>query len=124
MNDSIDNKPYFSSIKADNKESRLALFNALESCDKLISECKGEKITVKDVYIEKYMKDGKEKFRTIIFDKDGKTFVTTSYGIVNALNKIFALCGEPQTWAEPITVEIAERPLGNGKAALTLKVAA
>lgn len=121
------NKPFYCSKKAETVEDRKALFNALENCDKLLNECEGEKIAIKDIYIEQYIKKDEMgdtvKYRTIIFAEDGQTYVSTSYGIVNVLQKMISLFGEPATWKEPVTVEVAKRPIGNGKKILTLKLA-
>ena len=56
------------------------------------------------------------------FAEDGKTYVSTSYGIYNVLNKIFAIYGTPDKWEKGIGVEVAKRPVGNGKEMLTLKL--
>lgn len=122
------NRPFFCSVKTDSIEDKKRLFNALENCDQLLNNCVGEKIVMKDIYVEQYIdkkdenEDGKVKYRTIIFADDGKTYVSTSYGIYNILNKIFAIYGTPEKWEKGIAVEVAKRPLGNGKEMLTLKL--
>ena len=121
-------RPFYCSVKADNIEEKKKLFNALENCDLLLNNCVGQKIVMKDIYVEQYIdkkddnEDGKVKYRTIIFAEDGKTYVSTSYGIYNVLNKIFAIYGTPDKWEKGIEVEVAKRPVGNGKEMLTLKL--
>ena len=119
-------KPAYCSILPKTKEEKVKLFNALEQCDVRLSDCKGQTIAVKDVFVQKYDKEEngeiKTKFRTILFDKDGKTYVTASYGIYNSLSKIISAFGEPQTWEEPLSVTVVERPLGDGRNALALKI--
>lgn len=122
------NRPFYCSVKTESIEDKKKLFNALESCDLLLNNCVGEHIKMKDIYVEQYIDkkdeagEGKVKFRTIIFSDDNKTYVSTSYGIYNVLNKIFAIYGTPDKWANPIEVEVAKRPVGNGKEMLTLKL--
>ena len=122
------NRPFYCSVKTDSIEEKKKLFNALENCDLLLNNCVGERIVMKDIYVEQYIDkkdendDGKVKYRTIIFAEDGKTYVSTSYGIYNILNKIFAIYGTPDKWTEGIAVEVAKRPVGNGKEMLTLKL--
>lgn len=122
------NRPFFCSVKTDSIEDKKKLFNALENCDLLLNNCVGQKITMKDIYVEQYIdkkdenEDGRVKYRTIIFADDGKTYVSTSYGIYNILNKIFVIYGTPDKWEKGIAVEVAKRPLGNGKEMLTLKL--
>lgn len=121
-------KPFYCSVKATTIEDKKKLFNALENCDQLLNNCVGTHIKMKDIYVEQYLAkeseedEGKIKYRTIIFADDGTTYVSTSYGIYNVLNKIFGIYGTPDTWAEPIEVEVAKRPMGNGKEMLTLKL--
>lgn len=121
-------KPFYCSVKANTVEEKKKLFNALENCDNLLNDCVGQKIKIKDIYIEQYLAkvddddEGKIKYRTILFAEDGKTFVSTSYGIYNVLKKICSIYGYPETWTEPIEVEVAKRPMGNGKSLLTLKL--
>ena len=122
-------RPFYCSVKADSVEDKKKLFNALENCDKLLNNCVGEQIVMKDIYVEQYIdkkdesEEGKVKYRTIIFAADGQTYVSTSYGIYNILNKIFSIYGTPDKWdKEGVKVEVSKRPLGNGKEMLTLKL--
>ena len=111
---------------AETESEKKELFNALESCDVLLNDCVGEEIAVKDVYVEekKVVDDEtgevKTKFRTILFDEDGKTYATGSYGIYNVLKKIFTIYGLPTSWDKPLKVKVAKRPIKDGKQSLTL----
>ena len=111
---------------AETESEKKELFNALESCDVLLNDCVGEEIAVKDVYVEekKVIDDEtgevKTKFRTILFDEDGKTYATGSYGIYNVLKKIFTIYGLPTSWDKPLKVKVAKRPIKDGKQSLTL----
>lgn len=107
-------------------EEKKEMYNALESCEVLLNDIKGEEIEVRDVYCEeKTVVDEttgivKTKYRTILFDKDGKTYATGSYGVFNSLRKIFAIYGTPETWEEPVKVKVSTRPLKDGKSSLVL----
>ena len=111
---------------AETESEKKELFNALESCDVLLNDCVGEEIAIKDVYVEekKVIDDEtgevKTKFRTILFDEDGKTYATGSYGIYNVLKKIFTIYGLPTSWDKPLKVKVAKRPIKDGKQSLTL----
>ena len=122
----VNEKPAYCSIIPKTKEEKVRLFNALEQCDVRLSDCKNQDIEIKDVFIQKYEKEEngetKVKFRTILFDKDGKTYVTASYGIYNSLAKIMSAFGEPNTWENPLSVKVIERPIGEGRVALALKI--
>ena len=116
---------YCSKVANTEKEKK-ELFNALESCDVLLNDVVGTTIEVKDMYVEeKEVTDSetgevKTKYRTILFDADGKTYATGSYGIYNILKKIVGIYGLPDTWEKPLKVKVAKRPIGNGKSSLTL----
>ena len=110
----------------ESEEEKKDLFNALESCDALLNDCVGQEIELKDIYVEeKEVVDDvtgevKTKFRTIIFDANGQTYATGSYGIYNVIKKIVSIYGLPNTWSSPLKVKVAKRPIGNGKQSLTL----
>ena len=116
---------YCSKVAESEKEKK-ELFNALESCDALLNDCVGQEINIKDVYVEeKQVIDDetgeiKTKYRTILFDENGQTYATGSYGIYNILKKIVQIYGLPENWKKPLKVKVAKRPIGNGKQSLTL----
>ena len=116
---------YCSKIAETEKEKK-ELFNALESCDALLNDCVGQEIDIKDIYVEeKQVMDDetgeiKTKYRTILFDENGQTYATGSYGIYNILKKIVQIYGLPESWEKPLVVKVAKRPIGNGKQSLTL----
>ena len=116
---------YCSKVAETEKEKK-ELFNALESCDALLNDCVGQEIKIKDIYVEeKQVMDDesgeiKTKYRTILFDENGQTYATGSYGIYNILKKIVQIYGLPESWEKPLKVKVAKRPIGNGKQSLTL----
>ena len=111
---------------AETETEKKELFNALESCDALLNDCVGQEIKIKDIYVEeKQVMDDetgeiKTKYRTILFDENGQTYATGSYGIYNILKKIVQIYGLPESWEKPLLVKVAKRPIGNGKQSLTL----
>lgn len=116
----------YCSKTAESEKEKKELFNALESCDVLLNDIVGTTIEIKDIYVEeKEVVDSetgeiKTKYRTILFDVEGKTYATGSYGIYNVLKKIVGIYGLPTTWEKPLKVKVAKRPIGNGKSSLTL----
>ena len=121
------NKEIFTSCKMDNLEDKKKMFNALDNCDFLLNDKKGSEIILKDIYIEKITKPDDEtgeintKYRTILFDVDGVSYATGSYGIYNAIVRLTKFYGDP-TWEDGIPVKIVERKLEKGKTQLTLEV--
>ena len=116
----------YCSKKVKTEEEKKNLFNALESCDALLNDCVGQEIALKDIYVEeKQVQDEetgelKTKYRTILFDENGQTYATGSYGIYNILKKIVGIYGLPENWNNPLKVKVTKRPIGNGKSSLTL----
>ena len=121
----VKNKIYCS-IVAETEESKKQLFNALETCDALLNDCVGQEIDIQDIYVEEReitdeeTGEVKPKYRTILFDANGQTYATGSYGIFNIVKKIVSIYGLPNTWENPVKVKVSKRPIGNGKQSLTL----
>ena len=121
----VQNKIYCS-VEANDEESKKQLFNALETCDALLNDCVGQEISIKDIYVEQRELTNEEtgevypKYRTILFDENGQTYATGSYGIYNIIKKIVSIYGLPTTWENPVKVKVSKRPIGNGKQSLTL----
>ena len=121
----VKNKIYCSII-AETEESKKQLFNALETCDALLNDCVGQEIEIKDIYVEEReitdeeTGEVKPKYRTILFDANGQTYATGSYGIFNIVKKIVSIYGLPTSWENPVKVKVSKRPIGNGKQSLTL----
>lgn len=118
----------YCSIKAESEEDKIKLLNALENCDFLLNDIAPKEIEVKDVLIQQYEKDvegeKKTKYRTILFDTEGKTYITTSNFFFYALGKIFNVLGTPDKWQKPHTLEIYKKDVQNGKKALSVRVKA
>lgn len=119
----------YCSIKAETDEEKIKLLNALENCDFLLNDIAPKEIEVKDVLIQQYEKEDGEgekriKHRTILFDVEGKTYITTSNYFFYALSKIFKVMGTPDNWQKPHTFEIYKKEVQNGKKALSVKIKA
>ena len=121
-----ENKKIYCSKVIETEEEKKEMFNALESCDILLNDCVNNEIELKDIYIEERQVVDKEtgevktKFRTILFDVNGQTYATGSYGIYNILSKIVKIYGLPNTWEKPLKVKVAKKPIKDGKSSLTL----
>lgn len=118
----------YCSVKAETREEKIKLFNALQECDFKLNDVVGNTIAIKDVFFQEYEKEDKETgeirlgHRTILFAEDGKTYVTASNYLYNRLRQILNVFGAPNTWSEPLKVEVAKQSLKDGKSSLTLKL--
>ena len=125
--DEIKNNIYCSK-ETKTEEDKKELYNALEECDILLNDIVGQNIKIKDVYVEEreivdeQSGELKKKYRTILFDENGTTYVSGAYGIFNALKKIFSVYGFPTNWENPIEVEVIKKSLNGGKKSLSLKL--
>lgn len=102
----------YCSILADDEKNKKIMINALNGCDVLLNDIVGESIEIENVFIQEREiideKTGevKKKYRTILIDKNGKTYATSAYGVYNSLMNVFALYGTPETWKEAKTFEV------------------
>ena len=120
----------YCSVKAETMADKKKLYNALEACDVILNDIVGQKINVKDVYIQEFPRTNKETgepmsngHRVILFDDKGKTYVTASNYFFVSLVKVLNAFGEPNTWKEPLAIEITKRPTKGGNQCLSLKLA-
>lgn len=131
----------FTSLDLTKRENAVKLYNAMEECDVLLNDIKGQVIEVNNLYFERkeiadraesgeiiYNEDGtvktKTHYRTIFFGTDGKTYVTSAFGIYSSLQRIIPIFGYP-TEENILKLEITERPYKNtNKKVLAIKVVA
>lgn len=135
------NSQKFCTMDLTDKENKVKLYNSLQQCDVKINDIKGQVIEMADLFIEVkevaerdektdeviYDEEGnvvlKTRFRTIIFDTEGKTYVSAAYGIYNSLKQIIPVFGNPSK-EEPIKVKVGTKKARNGKDSLILTVEA
>lgn len=121
----------YCSMDMNDVENKKKFLNGTENADYRLSDCLNNEIEIEDVYIEENIKtetdektgEVKEypKYRTIIWDNEGRTYATGSYGIFNILQKIFFVYGEPNTWTSPLKVKVTKKNV-NDKQMFTLEV--
>lgn len=116
----------YCSLAPTSDEERKALYNAVNAPEHRLSEYIGKQITVSDVYVEVVQMTNEttgevtQAPRIVLFDKTGESWACVSTGVFGALKKLFAVFGTPETWANPITLEVRQIERGNGKRILTL----
>lgn len=113
----------FSTVKSETTEDKKRIYNALQKCDVLIKDIKGQEIEFSDVFIREYEKkelkeDGTPRIghTTILFGTNGQTYVTTSNYFFNSIGQILQANGNP-TKEQPIKIKVVGRPTkGQGDA--------
>lgn len=117
----------YCSMVAQTPEEQADLYTAMNAPDKRISECIGDVIELKDVYVESVRCANEETGevqqapRIVLIAADGTSYQCVSRGIFGALKKLFTVYGEPTAWAAPIKVKLRQIPLGK-RSVLTLDV--
>lgn len=118
-------------LDLDSEDNQVLLYNVLNGdADALLNDMVDQTITMVGAYMDKHpapvVDEGTgevigttSKYRIIIFDDEGKTYATGSYGIYNALQMIFDIFGEP-TDKHPIKVKVSKKATSNGHSTLTL----
>lgn len=116
------------SLNLEKNENKVKLYNALEGSDILLNDIVGQDINLADIYVEEINKIDEEtgenvtKYRTILFDAEGKTYATGSYGVYNSIRRILSVFGLPHESWDTLSVKVERRKNKNGKNTLNLKV--
>lgn len=118
-------------LDLNDEDNATSLYNVLTGdADILLNNIIDETITMTGAFMDKHpapvVDEGTgevigttSKYRIIIFDDEGKTYATGSYGIYNALTMIFEIFGEPSK-EHPIKVKVSKKATSNGHSTLTL----
>lgn len=90
---------FYSSFNAESINDKKKLYNALNSPDFKISDCINREIVIKDAVLtpvtiaDEKTGEIREAVRSILIDKDGKTYNATSSGIHASLKNIMNIFG-------------------------------
>ena len=109
-------QPYCSMQVTDEKSASM-LFKAMNQPDDSLGDHINETIDVINIFIQPVPMANKETGemnvvpRIVLFDVEGKTYVTVSRGIYNALKNMCAIVGTPETWKAPITIKVGQRQI-------------
>lgn len=127
-NENLNNEQTYCSMICKTNDERKHLFNALEQADVLLNDIVGTEFNLKDVYLHKYTKVNEEtgevenKCRVLLFDENGQSYATGSFGIFNVIGRIFEAFGTPNEWEEPLKVKVIKKDIGNSKKMLSLEI--
>lgn len=119
---------FYCSIKDDGtRESKVAIYNAINNVEKSLDECKGEVINVVNVVAHPQTitnNDGEiiECLRIVLIDENGVGYHTVASGVMNSLEKIFNIVGMP-TYNPPLAMIPREQKTRNGYKTLLIDLA-
>lgn len=109
-------QPYCSMQVTDEKSASM-LFKAMNQPDASLGDHINETIDVTNIFIQPVAMPNQETGemnvvpRIVLFDVEGKTYVTVSRGIYNALKNMCAIVGTPETWKAPVTIKVGQRQI-------------
>ena len=109
-------QPYCSMQVTDEKSASM-LFKAMNQPDDSLGDHINETIDVTNIFIQPVPMVNHETGemnvvpRIVLFDVEGKTYVTVSRGIYNALKNMCAIVGTPETWKAPVTIKVGQRQI-------------
>lgn len=109
-------QPYCSMQVTDEKTASM-LFKAMNQPDDSLGDHINETIDVTNIFIQPVPMANQETGevnvvpRIVLFDVEGKTYVTVSRGIYNALKNMCAIVGTPETWKAPVTIKVGQRQI-------------
>lgn len=109
-------QPYCSMQVTDEKSASI-LFKAMNQPDDSLGDHINETIDVTNIFIQPVAMANQETGemnvvpRIVLFDVEGKTYVTVSRGIYNALKNMCAIVGTPETWKAPVTIKVGQRQI-------------
>ena len=138
-----DNDTTYISKKVETKVDKISIYNALNNPDENVGDNINMKIELVDVLLEQIEMVNDEDdsievvaetgeifeeepettvaVRTVLIDKDGKSYQAVSKGVYNSIKQIINIFGEPSTWEDPLTVEVKQVKVKRGSM-LTLNI--
>ena len=118
------NGQFYCSIQDDGtRKTKVAIFNAVNGADESVSDHIGEVLEVVNVVahpvelLDEVTGEVTTALRTVLVDKNGKSYTAVSQGITSALSKIFSIVGTPEGGAwekEPVKMKIKQVKTRNG----------
>lgn len=110
----------FCSMVAVDTKAKKTLFNATSNPAK-ISSMIGKTINLLHFYVEVIQVVSEQTGeivnvpRVVLIDDHGNGYQGVSIGLYNALKRIVSMFGMPETWDEPLTVEVQQIEVKNGR---------
>ena len=103
----------YTSLGNETRDEKALLYKAMSNPDERLSDHINQVIAVKDVYMEMVDMINEETGeivttpRIVLIDENNISFQCVSFGVFNALKRIFQVFGEP-TWEEPINMKVIQ----------------
>lgn len=108
---------YCSIVNDGTRKSQIAIYNAVNGADESVADHINEVLEIVNVVAhpvtltDDVTGEIREALRTVLVDKNGKTYTAVSQGITNSLSRIFSIVGMPDNGAwekEPVKMKIRQ----------------
>ena len=118
-----DSSFYCSIVDNGSRESKIAIFNAINGADESLGDHIGEILEIVNVVAhpvvlaDEVTGEVVHALRTVLIDVNGVTYTAVSQGITSALSKIFMIVGSPDNnaWVdEPVKMKVKQIKTRNG----------
>lgn len=110
----------YSSITAEDKDSQKVIYTAISNAEKLSDNLNTpihlvDVITMPVSELDEESGEVDEYTRTSLIAADGKAFAAGSNGVLSSLKNLFGVFGTPDTWTEPLAIQVVEKKGKKGK---------
>lgn len=117
----------YTSIKGSDLATRKKIFAATTNAESLADHL-GETINLRHIIIQPVSTENEkgeveEFLRTVLVSEEGIAYASGSQGIVLALQGMFDVFGEPDSWPEPLPIKVVEERGKRGYRYMTIKLA-
>ena len=108
----------FVSFRAEDMESKVRLFNAMNQPKYKVSDMINKKIKLKDVILMNVTMEGEDGeqdtgIRSVLIDADGNAYNATSNGIFSSLTNLYMIFGTLH-FEDPLEILISQIPTKRG----------
>lgn len=117
-----------STITGTDLASRKATLNAVTNAVP-VSEHIGETINLTHcvfqavTIVDDKTGESTDTVRTVLLDSDGNAYAAVSDGLLGSLRDVFGIMGQPDTWPEPLPVQVVEKRGRSGFRFMKLELA-
>ena len=115
------NSKFFCSIADDGtRKTKVAIYNAINVADESLGDHINEVLEIVDVVahpvtlVDEETGEVVEALRTVLIDKNGKSYTAVSEGVTNSLSRIFSIVGMPSWKDEPVKMRLKQIKTRNG----------
>lgn len=114
------NRQAYCSLDLSDENNKKLLLKISQNADDTVANILNKEFYLANVFIQRYDSINEDtgevvtRNRTILIDKDGKSYASASKGLFNSLRNLIGIMGTPDTWESPLLVRVVEKGVKNG----------